>query len=47
MDDQLRADFPGVRIAKFNHLAELVGGIDVEQGEEDRAGVEGFLRQSQ
>src|SRR5437588_11263460 len=47
MYDQLRADFPRVRIAKFNHLSELVSGIDVEQREEDRPGVKRFLRQSQ
>ena len=36
-DDELEAEFGGVAVAEFEHLAELVAGIDVEERERDRA----------
>ncbi len=47
VDDQLCADFGGVAIAKFDHLAKLVGGVDVQQREGDRRRVESLLGQPQ
>jgi hypothetical protein len=40
VDDQPRADFARVPVAKLDHLAELVGRVDVEQRERNRARVE-------
>ena len=36
-----------ISVAELDHLAELVGGVDVEQRERDRARVERLLRQPQ
>ena len=47
VDDQPRADLGGVAIAELDHLAELVGGVDVQQRERDRARIERLLRQPQ
>jgi hypothetical protein len=47
MDDQPRADRLGHPVAELDHLPELVGGVDVQQREGDRAGVERLLRQPQ
>src|ERR1700759_2654620 len=47
MDDQLRADFLRVRIAKGNHLRELVTRIDVKQRKWNLAGAERLLREPQ
>jgi hypothetical protein len=30
IDDQLRADLLRVPVAEFDHLAEFVGGVDVQ-----------------
>ena len=40
MNDELEAEFGGVAVAEFDHLAEFVAGVDVEKREWDRAGVE-------
>ncbi len=33
-------------VAELDHFLELVGGVDVQQGKRNRAGVEGLLRQA-
>ena len=35
-DDELEAEFGGVTVAEFEHLAEFIAGIDVEQRERNR-----------
>ena len=45
--DQPRADLRGVPVAEVDHLAELVGRVDVQQRERDRSGMERLLRQAQ
>jgi hypothetical protein len=47
VDDQPRADLRGVPIAELDHLAELVGGVDVKKREWNGTRVERFLRQAQ
>ena len=47
VDDQPRADGLGHLVAELDHLAELVGGVDVQQRERNRPGIEGLLRQAQ
>ena len=47
VDDQPRADFLRVPVAELDHLAELVGRVDVQQRERNRARVERLLRQPQ
>ena len=47
VDDQPRADLPRVPVAELDHLAELVGRVDVQQRERNRPGVERLLRQPQ
>ncbi len=47
VDDQPRADLRGVPVAELDHLAELVGGVDVQQRERNRPGIERLLRQPQ
>ena len=47
VDDQPRADLPRVAIAEGDHLAELVGRVDVEQRKRNRRRVERFLREPQ
>ena len=42
-----RADGPRHLVAELDHLAELVGGIDVEQRKRDRARVERLLCQAE
>ena len=44
MHDEARADGSGHLIAELDHLAKLVGGIDVEKRERDRSRVERLLR---
>ena len=44
---QFRADFARHVVAECEHLPELEAGIDVQQREGNRAGVEGLLRQAQ
>ena len=44
---QLEAELGGVAVAKFDHFAELVAGVDVKQRERDGRGIEGLLRQAQ
>jgi hypothetical protein len=46
-DDQLQTELGGVAIAEFEHLAELVAGVNVQQGEGNWAGVKGFLREAE
>ncbi len=45
--DQPRADLGGVPVAELDHLAELVGRVDVQQRKRDRARVERLLREPQ
>ena len=47
VDDQPRADGLGHLVAELNHLAELVGRIDVEQWKRNRTWVERLLCQAQ
>ena len=47
VDDEPRADLGGVAVAELDHLAELVGRVDVQQRERDRAGIKRLLRQPQ
>ena len=47
VDDQPRADGVGHLVAERDHLLELVGRVDVEERERNRAGVERLLRQAQ
>ena len=47
VDDEPRADLLGHPVAELDHLAELVGGVDVEQRKRNRTGVERLLRQPQ
>ena len=46
-DDELEAEFGGVAVAEFEHLAELVAGVDVKEREGNGRGVEGLLREAQ
>src|SRR4029079_4849792 len=46
VDDETRADGLRHLIGELDHLAELVGGVDVEEREGNRAGVERLLRES-
>ena len=45
--NQLRADLGRVAIAKLDHLAKLVGGIDMQQRERDRRRMKSLLGQPQ
>ena len=45
VDDQPRPNRPGVVVAKFDHLAELVGGVHVQQRKRDAPGIERLLRE--
>ena len=47
VDDQPRADLGGVPVAELDHLAELVGRVDVQERKRDRARIERLLRQPQ
>ena len=47
MDDEIEAEPPHLGIAKLDHLAELPGGVDVEQRKWRLARIEGFQRQMQ
>ena len=46
-DDEVEAEFGGVAVAEFEHLAEFVAGVDVEERERDGRRVEGLLRKAQ
>ena len=45
--DQAGADFRGIPVAEGDHLPELVAGVDVQQRERNRAGIERLLRQAE
>ncbi len=47
VDDEPRPDFRRIAIAELDHLAELVGGVDVKQRKRNRPGIERLLRQPQ
>ena len=47
VNDQLRADFFRVRVAKLDHLWEFVAGVDMQQRKRNLAGEERLLRQPQ
>ena len=44
MHDEPRTDFFAEPIAKFDHLFELVTGIDMKEWERQRSWIEGFAR---
>jgi len=46
MDDQLGADLFRKTVAKLDHLAKFVSGIDMQQRERQLAGEEGLLGQT-
>jgi hypothetical protein len=47
VNDQARADGFRHLIAERDHLAELVGGVDVQERERNRARVKRLLRKAQ
>ena len=47
MDDQPDSQFRRIAITELNHFMELVSGVDVQQRERNRAGIEGFLGEAQ
>ena len=46
VDDQFRANQSGVVVAELDHLAELVGRVDVEQRKRDATWIERLLRET-
>ncbi len=47
VDDQPGADFLDVPVPELDHLAELVGGVDVQQREGNRTRMKGLLCEAQ
>ena len=47
MDNEIETEFGGVAVAEVDHFLELVGSIDVQEGEGNGAGIEGFLGEAQ
>ena len=47
MNDQADTEFGGIGVAELDHFFELVTGVDVEEGEGNGSGVEGFLGQAE
>src|SRR6202171_3332111 len=47
VDDELRADLPGIGVAKLDHLGEFVTGVHVQERKRDLSRIEGLLRQAQ